>query len=66
MRVLYRVEDVRAEIFPDLMALAADEESSVRLAAFDTIINLMELMDSGESSPLYILSCLTHTIQIPL
>ncbi|XP_028996657.1 serine/threonine-protein phosphatase 4 regulatory subunit 4 isoform X2 [Betta splendens] len=42
------VEDVRAEIFSDLIELAADEESSVRLAAFDTIINLMELMDSDD------------------
>ena len=32
------------------MDLAGDEESSVRLAAFNTIINLMEVIDSGESS----------------
>lgn len=31
------------------MELAEDEESSVRLAAFDTIINLMEMMDAGGS-----------------
>ncbi|KAK2855772.1 hypothetical protein Q5P01_004507 [Channa striata] len=42
------VEDLRAELLPDLVELAADEESSVRLAAFDTIINLMEMMDSDD------------------
>lgn len=45
-----RVDDTRTELLPELVELAEDEESSVRLAAFDTIINLMEMMDSGESS----------------
>lgn len=31
------------------MELSGDEDSSVRLAAFNTIVNLMEVMDSGES-----------------
>lgn len=44
-----RVEDTRAELLPELVELAEDEESSVRLAAFDTIINLMEMMDGGGS-----------------
>lgn len=44
-----RVEDTRAELLPELVELAEDEESSVRLAAFDTIINLMEMMDGGRS-----------------
>lgn len=38
------------ELLPELMKLTEDEESAVRLAAFDTTINLMEIMDSGESS----------------
>lgn len=37
------------ELLPELMKLTEDEENGVRLAAFDTIINLMEIMDSGES-----------------
>lgn len=44
-----RVDDTRTELLPELVELAEDEESSVRLAAFDTIINLMEMMDGGES-----------------
>lgn len=48
----FRVEDTRMELLPELMKLTEDEESAVRLAAFDTIINLMEIMDSGESSAL--------------
>lgn len=38
------------ELLPELMKLTEDEESTVRLAAFHTIINLMEIMESGESS----------------
>uniref|UniRef100_I3IUL4 Protein phosphatase 4 regulatory subunit 4 n=1 Tax=Oreochromis niloticus TaxID=8128 RepID=I3IUL4_ORENI len=37
-----------AELLPDLVELAGDEDSSVRLAAFDTITNLMEMMDSDD------------------
>lgn len=48
----FRVDDTRTELLPELVELADDEESGVRLAAFDTIINLMEMMDSGESSEL--------------
>lgn len=43
------MEDTRAELLPELVELAEDEESSVRLAAFDTIINLMDMMDGGGS-----------------
>ncbi|XP_049446891.1 serine/threonine-protein phosphatase 4 regulatory subunit 4 isoform X1 [Epinephelus fuscoguttatus] len=42
------VEDTRTELLPELVELAGDEESSVRLAAFDTIINLMEMIDSDD------------------
>lgn len=47
--VSIRMEDTRMELLPELVELASDEESTVRIAAFDTIINLMEMMDSGES-----------------
>lgn len=45
-----RVEDTRVELLPQLMKLSEDEDGGVRLAAFDTVINLMELLDGGESS----------------
>lgn len=48
----FRVEDTRRELLPELMKLSEDQENAVRLAAFDTIIDLMEIMDSGESSAL--------------
>lgn len=35
-------------MLPELVELARDEGSTVRLAAFDTIINLLEMFDSGE------------------
>ncbi|MEQ2179644.1 hypothetical protein GOODEAATRI_027296 [Goodea atripinnis] len=47
---LLRVDDTRAELLPELLELAGDEESSVRLAAFDSIISLMEMMDGGSLS----------------
>lgn len=48
--VSFRVDDTRMELLPELVELAGDEDSSVRLAAIDTIINMMEMFDSGESS----------------
>ncbi|XP_023135586.1 serine/threonine-protein phosphatase 4 regulatory subunit 4 isoform X1 [Amphiprion ocellaris] len=42
------VDDTRMELLPELVELAGDEDSTVRLAAFDTIINLMEMMDSDD------------------
>uniref|UniRef100_H3CGT9 Protein phosphatase 4, regulatory subunit 4 n=1 Tax=Tetraodon nigroviridis TaxID=99883 RepID=H3CGT9_TETNG len=43
-----RVENTRMELLPELMKLTEDEESAVRLTAFDTIINLMEILDSDD------------------
>uniref|UniRef100_A0A1A7YBU1 Protein phosphatase 4, regulatory subunit 4 n=2 Tax=Iconisemion striatum TaxID=60296 RepID=A0A1A7YBU1_9TELE len=42
------VDDTRTEVLPELAELAGDEESSVRLAAFDSIINLMEMLASED------------------
>lgn len=49
-----RPEHTKAVVLPELVELARDEGSGVRLAAFDTIINLLEMFDSGElhSTPL--------------
>ncbi|KAM7396060.1 hypothetical protein PAMA_007369 [Pampus argenteus] len=41
-------DNTRTELLPELVDLAGDEESGVRLAAFDTIINLMEVIDSDD------------------
>ncbi|XP_032364388.1 serine/threonine-protein phosphatase 4 regulatory subunit 4, partial [Etheostoma spectabile] len=42
------VDTTRTELLGDLVELAGDEDSSVRLAAFDTVINLLEMMDSDD------------------
>ncbi|KAF7231137.1 serine/threonine-protein phosphatase 4 regulatory subunit 4 [Nothobranchius furzeri] len=42
------VDDTRTKVLPELAELAGDEESSVRVAAFDSIINLMEMLDSED------------------
>jgi len=46
-----RLDHTKVEVLPELVELAQDEASTVRLAAFDTIINLLEMFDSGK--PLY-------------
>ena len=45
-----RLEHTKAVVLPELVELARDEGSTVRLAAFDTIINLLEVFDSGKLS----------------
>ncbi|XP_053469858.1 serine/threonine-protein phosphatase 4 regulatory subunit 4 isoform X5 [Ictalurus furcatus] len=41
-------EHTKAVVLPELVELARDEGSTVRLAAFDTIINLLEMFDSDD------------------
>lgn len=60
-----RVDDTRTELLPELVELTDDEESSVRLAAFDTIINLMEMMDGGESACRPVVSKCLHGVRFP-
>uniref|UniRef100_A0AAR2JIT9 Protein phosphatase 4, regulatory subunit 4 n=1 Tax=Pygocentrus nattereri TaxID=42514 RepID=A0AAR2JIT9_PYGNA len=42
------LEHTKAVVLPELVELARDEGSTVRLAAFDTIINLLEMFDSDD------------------
>ncbi|XP_034722216.1 serine/threonine-protein phosphatase 4 regulatory subunit 4 [Etheostoma cragini] len=42
------VDTTRTELLGDLVELAGDDETSVRLAAFDTVINLLEMMDGDD------------------
>ncbi|XP_051954654.1 serine/threonine-protein phosphatase 4 regulatory subunit 4 isoform X1 [Xyrauchen texanus] len=39
------VDHNKVEVLPELVELARDESSTVRLAAFDTIVNLLEMFD---------------------
>ncbi|XP_033892676.3 serine/threonine-protein phosphatase 4 regulatory subunit 4-like isoform X3 [Acipenser ruthenus] len=41
-------EHTKGVILPELVELARDEGSSVRLAAFDTIVNLLEMFDNDD------------------
>ncbi|TSR99385.1 Serine/threonine-protein phosphatase 4 regulatory subunit 4 [Bagarius yarrelli] len=41
-------EHLKAVVLPELVELARDEGSTVRLAAFDTIINLLEMFDNDD------------------
>lgn len=37
-------------VLPELIELSRDEGSSVRLAAFETLVNLLDIFDTGKSS----------------
>uniref|UniRef100_UPI00398F26BB serine/threonine-protein phosphatase 4 regulatory subunit 4 isoform X3 n=1 Tax=Pristiophorus japonicus TaxID=55135 RepID=UPI00398F26BB len=55
------VEQTKNAILPELVELARDEGSSVRIAAFDTIVNLLVMFDSDDRTqiifPLVMMFC---------
>ncbi|XP_060684539.1 serine/threonine-protein phosphatase 4 regulatory subunit 4 [Hemiscyllium ocellatum] len=55
------VEQTKTAILPELVELARDEGSSVRIAAFDTIVNLLVMFDSDDRTqiifPLVMMFC---------
>ncbi|XP_067894839.1 serine/threonine-protein phosphatase 4 regulatory subunit 4 isoform X3 [Heterodontus francisci] len=55
------VEQTKSAILPELVELARDEGSSVRIAAFDTIVNLLVMFDSDDRTqiifPLVMMFC---------
>ncbi|XP_051872949.1 serine/threonine-protein phosphatase 4 regulatory subunit 4 isoform X2 [Pristis pectinata] len=55
------VEQTKIAILPELVELARDEGSSVRIAAFDTIVNLLVMFDSDDRTqiifPLVMMFC---------
>ncbi|XP_069772280.1 serine/threonine-protein phosphatase 4 regulatory subunit 4 isoform X3 [Narcine bancroftii] len=55
------VEQTKIAILPELVELARDEGSSVRIAAFDTIVNLLVMFDNDDRTqiifPLVMMFC---------
>uniref|UniRef100_W5KHM2 Protein phosphatase 4 regulatory subunit 4 n=1 Tax=Astyanax mexicanus TaxID=7994 RepID=W5KHM2_ASTMX len=47
------LDHTKAVVLPELVELARDEGSTVRLAAFDTIINLLEMFDSDRTRVIF-------------
>lgn len=45
-----RTELTKSVVLPELIELSRDESSSVRLAAFETLVNLLDVFDAGRSS----------------
>lgn len=43
----YSLESTKSAILPELVELANDEESSVRLAGLDTVVSVLNLLDEG-------------------
>lgn len=48
--LLCRTELTKSVVLPELIELSRDEGSSVRLAAFETLVNLLDIFDTGKSS----------------
>jgi hypothetical protein len=48
MSCLYSGELTKAFIISELMELTNDEECTVRLAAIETVANLLQLLDDGK------------------
>nr|XP_043904741.1 serine/threonine-protein phosphatase 4 regulatory subunit 4 isoform X2 [Solea senegalensis] len=42
------VDETKTHVLPELTELAADEDGSVRLVAFDSIINLIDMIDADD------------------
>lgn len=37
-------------VLPELIELSRDESGSVRLAAFETLVNMLDMFDTGKSA----------------
>ncbi|XP_063998397.1 serine/threonine-protein phosphatase 4 regulatory subunit 4 isoform X3 [Pogoniulus pusillus] len=46
----HMTELTKTVVLPELVELARDEDSSVRLAAFETLVNLLDMFDAGDRS----------------
>ena len=43
------LEQTKSAILPELVELTNDEESYVRLAGLETVVNILTLLDDGQS-----------------
>ena len=44
----YRLEATKSAILPELVELTNDEESFVRIAGLETVVNILSLLDEGK------------------
>ena len=49
------LESTKSAILPELVELANDEESSVRLAGLDTVVSVLSLLDEGKNYTLNVI-----------
>ena len=45
--VYFRLEATKSAILPELVELTNDEESYVRIAGLETVVNILTLVDEG-------------------
>lgn len=46
---LHRLEATKSAILPELVELTNDEESFVRIAGLQTVVNILTLVDEGKT-----------------
>ena len=51
------LESTKGAILPELVELANDEESSVRLAGLDAVVSILGLLDDGKCHMCHMCSC---------
>ena len=50
-KLFYSLDATKNAILPELVELTNDEESFVRLAGLETVVNLLSLLDEGKTGP---------------
>ena len=48
-KLFYSLDATKNAILPELVELTNDEESFVRLAGLETVVNLLSLLDEGKT-----------------
>lgn len=49
LEICFRLEATKSAILPELVELTNDEESYVRIAGLQTVVNILSLVDEGLS-----------------
>lgn len=61
--VCFRLEQTKSAILPELLELTNDEETYVRLAGLETVVNVLSLLDDGQyNSSMHLMITLTSCV----
>lgn len=63
-KCVYRLEQTKSSILPELVELTNDEESHVRLAGLETVVKILSLLDNGKLVTVNSPSCSEYQLQM--